>query len=377
MRRKFGASAVGLAITGLLVAAPLSNGAGLLGNGGLNIGGRSGAVSGAASPPSGLAGTLGAVTSTVTGGGSGSGSGSSLSGTLGAVTGGVTGLTGGGSGSGAGSGLSGVTGTLGAVTGGLTSSGGLLGTVQAALGSALSATGLTGLTGLVRAGTPVAGSYTPSLHDLGNPHGEGTVATAELGANLLPGGANGGEVVVGRSLGEYQTSAKQFHGHITILSLFGTEIFGVDSTPGQTNTGILGSGSSAIQNLCTGTGGTICLNVLEATSTTTNVSSINSFEATGVSIPGVLTAKSSPRTATSRSTRPPAARPPSVTPTRPTSPWAPPSRWPTRSTPSRARRPATTRRRTSRRAASRRSSTCSTPRSAFRSSRRPDARPAG
>ncbi len=278
MRRHLGASAVGLAVAGLLVAAPPS-GAGLLGGDtGLNIGGRAGAIGGVVGSvtgggSAGLGGTVNAATSAVTsaaGGGSGAGTG------LGTVTSTVNSLTGGG-----GSGL------VSGLTGG--APGGMLATLTTTLNSALSATGLTGLTGLVGAAGLTAGTYQPPLNDIGNPHGEGTLATVQLGTGVLPSVPRlNNEVVVGRAIGEYQaTTTKQFHGHITILSLFGSEIFGVDSTQGQTNSGLLGNGTSAINTLCADSAGTICLNVLKATSATTNTSSVNHFEATGVGIAGI------------------------------------------------------------------------------------------
>ncbi|MEA2302345.1 MAG: hypothetical protein QOE44_2880, partial [Solirubrobacteraceae bacterium] len=277
MRRHFGASAVGLAIAGLLVAAPLSSGKGLLsgggGDSGLNVGGRAagltgGSSSGLGATVSGLTGSLGNVVSGATGAVSGA-TGSAGSGPLSGVTGALSGATGA---------VSGVTNSLNGVTSGLT------GTLTTTVGSLLSGTGLLGVLG---AATPTAGSYQPPLHDIGNPHGEGTVATATIGANVLPvlpGGGLGGEVVIGRSLGEYQkTTTNQFHGHITVLSLFGAEILGVDSNPGQSNSGPVGTANK----ICADTAQTICLNLIASTSTTTNTSSINHFETAGVGIAGV------------------------------------------------------------------------------------------
>jgi len=93
--------------------------------------------------------------------------------------------------------------------------------------------------------------------------------------------------VIGRALGEYQaTTTKQFHGHITVLSLFGSEILGVDSTPGQSNSLPL-SAQQTLNSICATSVQTICLNVLKATSQTTNTSSINHFEALGLGVAGL------------------------------------------------------------------------------------------
>ena len=124
----------------------------------------------------------------------------------------------------------------------------------------------------------------PPLHGT-NPHGQGSVAVVDLspsnerplGGN--PNGSDAGpeEVVVGRARGE-QTAAGTYQGHITILALFGRELAGVNSTPGQTANGPLQPVQAGILDpLCTSTGNQVCLSVLTANSTTTATGSQNDF----------------------------------------------------------------------------------------------------
>jgi len=127
-----------------------------------------------------------------------------------------------------------------------------------------------------------------------NPHGQGSVAVVDLSpSNERPlGGSPSGsdaneEVVVGRARGE-QTAAGTYHGHITILALFGRELAGVDSTPGQTANGPLQPLQTGVLDpLCTSSGGQVCLSVLTANSTTTAAGSSNDFAVARASVLGL------------------------------------------------------------------------------------------
>lgn len=124
----------------------------------------------------------------------------------------------------------------------------------------------------------------PPLHGT-NPHGQGSVAVVDvnpsserpLGGN--PDGSDAGpeEVVVGRARGE-QTAGGAYHGHITILALFGNELAGVDSAEGETKNGPLQPLQAGVLDpLCSSTGNQVCLSVLTANSTTTATGSQNDF----------------------------------------------------------------------------------------------------
>jgi hypothetical protein len=133
----------------------------------------------------------------------------------------------------------------------------------------------------------------PPLHG-SNPHGQGTVGVVDvdpsaerpLGAN--PDGSDSGEeAVIGRARGE-QTASGAFHGHITIAALFGRELAGVDSTPGQTSTGPLQSLQTGVLDpLCQSTNQQVCLSVLRADSTTTTTGSTNDFAVARASLIGL------------------------------------------------------------------------------------------
>jgi len=128
------------------------------------------------------------------------------------------------------------------------------------------------------------GGYQPPLHGT-NPHGQGTVGVVDLAptgqrplsgnpAGGQPQGQNNEEAVAGRARGE--KDAQGYHGHITVLALFGNEVVGVDTRPGQTATGPLNAVQQGLLNpICTGSG--ICLEVLAADSATTSNSSTNRF----------------------------------------------------------------------------------------------------
>lgn len=144
--------------------------------------------------------------------------------------------------------------------------------------------------------TPTEGTYQPPLHG-SNPHGQGTVATLDVQPSAtrpLAGDPTGAgdpgqareEAIVGRARGEQQADGS-YHGHITIVSLFGNEVLGVDTQEGQTAHGPLEAVQAGIlDELCSGSGGNICLEVLRADSTTTDNSSTNSFAAANVVLGG-------------------------------------------------------------------------------------------
>lgn len=123
--------------------------------------------------------------------------------------------------------------------------------------------------------------YQPPLHGT-NPHGEGTASVLDIGPTAtrpLPGDPSGksnpnAEIVIGRSLGE-QRSDGTYHGHVTIISLLGSELLSADSTPGTTTNGPAGGLNNALNGVCTSTG--ICLGAATVSSTTTATSSNNSF----------------------------------------------------------------------------------------------------
>ncbi|MGI8945615.1 MAG: hypothetical protein ACR2GL_05175 [Thermoleophilaceae bacterium] len=145
-----------------------------------------------------------------------------------------------------------------------------------------------------RLGVPGTTPYVPPLHGA-NPHGQGTVGTIDLGPSatrplpvdettgetLAP---NGEEIVVGRSRGEQRADGR-YHGHITILSLFGNEIAGVDTNEGETKDGPVQSiQQNVLDPLCPGGIGLICLQLVRAHSETTASSSSNEFKATGLAV---------------------------------------------------------------------------------------------
>jgi hypothetical protein len=148
-----------------------------------------------------------------------------------------------------------------------------------------------GLGGQSGGATPAAGvpgeqsDYQPPLHG-DNPHGQGTVGTVDIQpSDTLPlsgdpaggEGADQEEIVAGRARGE-QNADGTYHGHITILALFGNEVLGVDSGPGETETGPLEPlQENLLDAICTGSGDQLCLEVLAADSQTTGDGSANSF----------------------------------------------------------------------------------------------------
>jgi LPXTG-motif cell wall-anchored protein len=123
----------------------------------------------------------------------------------------------------------------------------------------------------------------PPLHGI-NPHGQGDTAIVDLTPSAerpldgKPDGSGSGEdAVVGRARGEQDASGK-FHGHITTAALFGTEIIGVDSAPGETKHGPLQPLQTGVLDpICQSTNQQICLTVLKSDSTTTTSGSTNDF----------------------------------------------------------------------------------------------------
>lgn len=124
----------------------------------------------------------------------------------------------------------------------------------------------------------------PPLHGA-NPHGQGGVAVVDLDPSndrplgAKPDGSDSGpeEAVVGRARGE-KNAAGDFHGHITILALFGHEIAGVDSVEGETKHGPLQPIQEGILDpLCKSTSQEVCLSVLTANSTSAEHGSANDF----------------------------------------------------------------------------------------------------
>jgi mucin-2 len=139
-----------------------------------------------------------------------------------------------------------------------------------------------------QAGAAATPAYQPPLHGA-NPHGQGTIATVDLAPtdtrplNGDPTGAgdtapNREEIILGRARGD-QRSDGTYHGHITILALFGNEILGVDTNQGQTHHGPLDPLQTAVLDaLCKGSGGALCVNAVTADSSTTATGSTNHFE---------------------------------------------------------------------------------------------------
>lgn len=164
-------------------------------------------------------------------------------------------------------------------------------TVQSTVG-ALSGGGDGGGAAPSAAPQPAAGlppEYTPPAHGT-NPHGQGTVGVVDVtpeSTEPLPYDPGGGseDIVIGRARGEEEGGA--YHGHITILSLLGSEIVGVDTTEGETESGPLEPLQEAVLDaLCDGSGDQICLEVLTADSSTTANGSQNRFEAVGAELGG-------------------------------------------------------------------------------------------
>jgi LPXTG-motif cell wall-anchored protein len=126
-----------------------------------------------------------------------------------------------------------------------------------------------------------------------DPHAQGGVAVVDIDPSSErplssdPTGKDSGEdVIVGRARGEKVNDA--YHGHITIASLFGSELAGVDSSPGETKNGPLqGLQTNVLDPLCTSTNQQVCLSVLTANSATTATGSTNDFAVARASLLGL------------------------------------------------------------------------------------------
>ncbi len=119
----------------------------------------------------------------------------------------------------------------------------------------------------------------PPLHGT-NPHAQGTAAvvdltpSAERPFSLDPtgGGTSAEDIVVGRSRGE-QRADGTYHGHVTVAALFGNELIGRDTAPGETVNEAIAE--DLLDGICTGLG--VCVDLVRVRSATTNLSSLNSF----------------------------------------------------------------------------------------------------
>jgi hypothetical protein len=138
-----------------------------------------------------------------------------------------------------------------------------------------------------KAGVP-PDNYVPPLHGT-DPHGQGSIATVDLTPEAAnPVGSDpstsGEEVVVGDSNGTQ--SGGQYHGHVTLLWLFGNPVIDVSSNPGESNDGPFQPINDGLQQLCDGSGGQLCLKLLDMHSSSTDTSSTNSFELLGAHLGG-------------------------------------------------------------------------------------------
>jgi LPXTG-motif cell wall-anchored protein len=126
-----------------------------------------------------------------------------------------------------------------------------------------------------------------------DPHGQGGVAVVDTNpsserplANDPTGAASGEDAIVGRAGGAKVNGA--YRGHITILSLLGQELAGVDTNPGETKNGPLQAVQTGILDpLCMSTSNQVCLSVLTANSTTTATKSDNDFAIARASVLGL------------------------------------------------------------------------------------------
>jgi hypothetical protein len=156
---------------------------------------------------------------------------------------------------------------------------------QNIVGDVLQGLGLGGQSGGAAPRQEEGTGYQPPLHGT-NPHGQGTVGTGDfLPDSELPyagdptGEESGEEVVIGRSRGE---KTNPYHGHVTILSVFGNEIAGVDTGPGESEE-FNPLNALLLAEICAESEGALCLGILEAESETTENSSQNHFRFFGFS----------------------------------------------------------------------------------------------
>lgn len=127
-----------------------------------------------------------------------------------------------------------------------------------------------------------------------NPHAEGTVAVVDINPSSErplaadpDGGDSGEDVVVGRARGEKGADGN-YHGHISVVGLFGNDVIPVDTKPGETKDGPLqGLQTSVLDPLCTSTSQQVCLTVLRMHSETTTTGSKNDFAVARASLLGL------------------------------------------------------------------------------------------
>ena len=127
-----------------------------------------------------------------------------------------------------------------------------------------------------------------------NPHGQGTVAVVDIDPSSErplaadpDGGDSGEDVVVGRARGERNADGT-YHGHISVLGLFGNDVIPIDTAQGETKDGPLDSLQTGLLDpLCTSTNQAVCLTVLRAHSETTAAGSVNDFAVARASLLGL------------------------------------------------------------------------------------------
>ena len=121
------------------------------------------------------------------------------------------------------------------------------------------------------------GSTEPAITGT-NPHGEGQVLGLSVDVIDLPGEE---DVIVGQSRGD-QDSDGDYHGTVVPVSVLGFDIALVTTEEGETATSPLTPINDILDEICTGT--TVCLQVLDFSSETTDTGSNNSFEAASADI---------------------------------------------------------------------------------------------
>jgi len=130
--------------------------------------------------------------------------------------------------------------------------------------------------------------YTPPGYGT-NPHGQGTVASLSLGPSQTrpytysPGGSSSQneDLVVGRGRSEQQPNGT-YDAHTTIAALFGNELLGVDANQGQSAQSPFQPLQSALDQICTGSGGAICLSLLVADTAATSSGASTHYQTAGL-----------------------------------------------------------------------------------------------
>jgi hypothetical protein len=111
-----------------------------------------------------------------------------------------------------------------------------------------------------------------------NPHGQGTVLAVSVAGKEA--------VVVGRSRGEQRTDGT-YHGHNTTLGLLGQDVIANDTGPGATAKGPLAPvQEQVLDQVCKGSSGNVCVDVLRADSSTTTTGSKNHQRVAGLTLGG-------------------------------------------------------------------------------------------